>query len=574
LRPGRNPLATTVSTLVVAIASFYFRSSAVSQASAAVRGRIVAILEPRANPGQAGEVRHHVVSVHDPVPHGCRRRTEDRAYRERGGNMAVPVIDIHCHTFNADDLPIRGFVQHVALRHIPVGPSLAQLVDILVQRGAPGYQDEKPRLDALLGQEDLSRTFEVALSPPEADLQADLEREVDQTLDDLLVRAPGVLRRVGRDLSVAERGGAPFGSPEEEVSLESLRDVVGTARRAVRWVTLFGKLRMDLTGLLVSTYRDQVDLYCPMLVDMGASLGDVAATTVHEQVVLQEKISRLSMLGRLPGGGKARIHPLVGFDPRHEAKSRAAKDLRTPLDEVKDAVQTYGFVGVKVYPPMGWRPIGNVAVGDMTTSEAAAVDEALHDFYSWCQQEQVPITAHCNDSNYADDSYQRAGLAGPDGWLAVLKEFPDLHLNLGHFGGASVDEPPTGWPWTIGHAAKDFPHLYADVGNHNIYDPALSAAYLETLHSMFNEPDSQEMEHRVMYGSDWFMVALHPDHEKFLDAYRGLYEDRFGSDATGQFMGGTALRFLGFDDPTNRNAQRLRARYLEFAPDRIPDWLT
>lgn len=483
--------------------------------------------------------------------------------------MSSVVVDVHCHTFNADDLPVRGFIQRVALRHFPVGSSLAQLVDLLIQHGAPGYRDEKPRLDALLGQQDLESTFELAVTAPAVDLEAQLEREVDEALVDLQARNPGLVRRVGRDIAVAE--GTVSAGPEE--TLEGLPDLLGTARRGVRWVKLFGKSRLDVTGLLVSTYRDQVDLYCPMLVDLGVSLGDAAQTTVLEQVVLQEKLSRLSMLGLLPGGGKARIHPFVGFDPRSEVKARAAQDVRTPLDVVKEAIEDYGFVGVKVYPPMGWRPIGNVTVGDMTSAEASVIDQVLRDLYGWCEEEQVPITAHCSDSNYSDDSYQRAGLAAPEGWIKVLEEFPDLHLNLGHFGGAQQDEKPEGWPWTIGQAAHRFPHLYADVGNHSIYDPALAAGYLETLHRMFNQDTSKDMGQRVMYGSDWFMAALHKDHEQFLDTYRGLYEERFGAEPTTAFMGGTALRFLGFDDPSNGNAQRLRARHERFAPDRIPDWL-
>jgi hypothetical protein len=36
---------------------------------------------------------------------------------------------------------------------------------------------------------------------------------------------------------------------------------------------------------------------------------------------------------------------------------------------------------------------------------------------------------------------------------------------------------------------------------------------------MFGEANSREMGQRLMYGSDWFMVAIHPDHERFLDTY-------------------------------------------------------
>jgi predicted TIM-barrel fold metal-dependent hydrolase len=481
--------------------------------------------------------------------------------------LSSPIVDIHCHNFNGDDLPVRGFVQRVELRHVPIGSSVSLLLDLVVQQAAPGFQTDKAKLDRLLGEEELESTYELPTMAPPIDVEAQFEREVEEALLDLQDRNPAIVRRVGLELAQAEE------RPPAEEGLEGVLDILGAVRRAIKWVKLFAKSRLDVTALMVATFKDEIDLYCPLLVDMGASLGDFAATTMRQQVELQEKISRLSMRGRLPGGGKGRIHPFVGFDPRAEVKARMSGDLETPLELVKTAIERYGFVGVKVYPPMGWRPIGNEAGADMTAAEAAALDRALRDFYAWCEEKQVPVTAHCNDSNYADDFYRDGRFAGPDGWIAVLQEFPELHLNLGHFGGAREDEKLGGWPWTISRASTSFPHLYADVGNHDVYDSVLSGAYLEMLRRMFEEPATEEMVRRIMYGSDWYMLALHPECERFLDTYRELFERRFGSEATAAFMGNTALRFLGFGDVANQNAQRLRARYERFAPDRIPTWL-
>ena len=43
--------------------------------------------------------------------------------------MDNTVVDIHCHMFNASDLPIRGFVKYVALHGDPVSGPLADLAD-------------------------------------------------------------------------------------------------------------------------------------------------------------------------------------------------------------------------------------------------------------------------------------------------------------------------------------------------------------------------------------------------------------------------------------------------------------
>jgi predicted TIM-barrel fold metal-dependent hydrolase len=388
---------------------------------------------------------------------------------------------------------------------------------------------------------------------------------VDAELLDLQARSPALALRAAQDLAAED---ARTATGEEEGPI----DLVRALRRGVKWAKLFTKSRLDLTGVLTSSYPD-VDLFCPMLVDLGAALGDSAKTTIRQQVILQEKISRLSMLGLLPWPTSARVHPFVGFDPRHEVRSRRAGDIETPLDVAKDAVHRFGFVGVKVYPPMGFRPINNVAVGDVTAGEAAELDGVLGDLYSWCETEQVPITAHCNDSNYASEASEKAGVAGPDGWIEVLGKYPELHLNLGHFGGANPAEQPTGWIYRIAEAATPANFLFADTGNHKIYDQAVAQPYLNRLQEIFGSTKSKTMQQRLMYGSDWFMLAVYPEWEQFLSTYRDLYRAKFDEAETDAFLGGNALRFLGFGDPANKNNRRLWQRYQKYAPNQLPDWL-
>ena len=100
--------------------------------------------------------------------------------------MTGPVVDIQCHNFNADDLPVRGFVQHVALHDSLLSPAVAGLLDLIVQKGAPGYDEEKARLDALLGMSTFGDRLEGVLpAPPMVDPLAQLELEVDTELREL-----------------------------------------------------------------------------------------------------------------------------------------------------------------------------------------------------------------------------------------------------------------------------------------------------------------------------------------------------------------------------------------------------
>jgi predicted TIM-barrel fold metal-dependent hydrolase len=477
----------------------------------------------------------------------------------------VTVVDVHCHTFNGDDIPVRGFFQHVELHDARLGSALASVLDSLVQGAAPDYATDLARVDAILGP---SSALESAPAF-EPQSQEQFEAEVDAALRDLQARSPATVERIGTLMAEAEAD-----EPGAAGGEEGIGDTVDAARRGIRWAKMFARSRLDQAADLVRTFGDQVDLFTPLLVDLGTGLGDQAKTSNREQMVLYEKISRLSMKGRLPGQGKAHFHFFIGFDPLRELRARQVGDIETPLDLVKTAVGTYGFVGVKVYPPMGWRPSGNEAWGPIDTTEAAMLDEIVIDLAEWCAADDVPITAHGNRSNYADPHYEQAEYGSPAQWRKVLERCPGLHLNLGHFGGASKNWTRTGWPWQIAQAMHDFPGLRADVGNHRIDDEALVEAYFAMLVAMRGDPSTAAVTERLMYGTDWFMEAIHPQPERFLESYRAAYDRHLGDPAaTARFMGGNALGFLGFDDPDNKNAVRLRARYVRFAPERVPAWL-
>lgn len=472
----------------------------------------------------------------------------------------MTIVDIHCHTFNADDLPARGFIRRTRFDDSRIGDLVGVLADRLVQGKAPGYQAEKDELDRLLAAEAFTDAHEA--TPVRVNPMDRFDAEVDAAYESVEISEPQLLQELGTLMADEAAAGQP--------GAEGVGDWVRGARRAVRWVKLFGASRLQNTLLLVRNFGDEIDLYTPLVVDMDMGLYDRANTRIREQVELHEKISRLSMLGRLPGVTRARIHPFVGFDPRREARDRLAGEVETALDVVKLAVEAYGFVGVKLYPPMGFKPLGNTATRDMTALVAAMVDEALHELYAWCAAEDVPITVHCNRSNEAHDDYLE--FSHPELWGEVLDAFPQLRLNLGHFGGASGQA--SGWPTRIAElATREHPHLFADVGNHKIYDANLRAAYLNLLRRMFVSAGSAGMADRVMFGSDWYMVAIYPEADRFLKTYRSAWSTEFGEESTRSFLGGAALRFLGFDDPEARTTRRLRRRYQQYAPDRMPSWL-
>ena len=342
-------------------------------------------------------------------------------------------VDIHCHMFNATDIPINGFVRHVALHDGLMSAPLAALAVKLVS-GAPGYVGDKARLGGVVG--GLERA-----SAASADIETTFGAEVAAAVGELSDDERGLIAtQLPSSASPIGAEGAEAFSPDVLV-------------RFVRWAKLFCQSRLDLATLYDRFFSGAVVLAVPLLVDLSSGLADNAQTTLAQQIELFELLSRASMMGLIPDAGQLRIHPFAGFDPK-----RALDDGST-VATVQDAVMNKGFIGVKVYPEMGWSPFRNTAANAGTPERAQALDQILDDFFGWCAGNEVPVTAHCNHSNYPDPNSDAANFGSPDEWLHVLKAHPALRLNLGHFGGAHDTPQAYTWTWTIANALQRYDGL-------------------------------------------------------------------------------------------------------------------
>jgi len=116
-----------------------------------------------------------------------------------------------------------------------------------------------------------------------------------------------------------------------------------------------------------------------------------------------------------------------------------------------------------------------------------------------------------------------------------------------------------------------YTQLYGDVGCDQIDDAATRAAYTRYLTDAAAQDPT--IESRLMFGTDWYMEALNPNASQFLTEATSIAAAAFtGPNAAADFRGETARRFLGFDDPRNKNAIRLRARYNKYSAP-VPQWL-
>jgi predicted TIM-barrel fold metal-dependent hydrolase len=419
--------------------------------------------------------------------------------------LSPPRVDVHCHLFNAEDIPLQGFVKK-ALENYPLGLILFEfMADNLISE-TPDFVEENEELNQLLG-------------------------------------------TGGLDCSSVLPIPFTLGVPILPVT---------------EWLNLLKQSRFEIACELVNTYPT-VNLFTPAILDYDHWLPDneKARTTIAEQIILYEKIVRLF-------GGK--IHPLVAFNPLKEVHYKEDIPEYQSLKWVKEAVEERGFIGVKLYPPTGFYPINNagrILPTDPFYEYRVKIDEALENLYEWCIAEDVSIMTHCAEDNGLQGGY--GDRANPDYWEEVLQQYPELRLNLAHFGRDEeviMANGGGGWAWKIAELMDNYPNVYADTGYHEVVLPGpLSsrilrimdrAEYVDGLDKLFN--DFTKVWERLMYGSDMHVLIVQNFHKIYLIRFKNIFDDNW-PDLKDDFLGQNALRFFGLDDPGTKNRQRLLEFY-------------
>lgn len=233
-----------------------------------------------------------------------------------------------------------------------------------------------------------------------------------------------------------------------------------------------------------------------VLVDFNQWLCPPARTAQEDQIKLHQLISELS-------GGYMR--PVVAFNPRL-GQGETKEQL---FARVLDALDNRGFVGVKIYPPNGFRPYGNKEL-KLPSSDGPSgelLDETMLELWTECEKRGVPVMAHTGESMGSDDAYN--AMAEPVGWESLIKKFKDspVRINLGHFGG---EDNKHQWTESFTSLMKDpaGKYIYADVGYWETKDCQEfdnDCDFKKKLSKLTsNYPD---LKHRLMFGTDWLMLS-------------------------------------------------------------------
>jgi hypothetical protein len=249
---------------------------------------------------------------------------------------------------------------------------------------------------------------------------------------------------------------------------------------------------------------------------------------------------------------------------------------QTTFNRLLDAHAAGAVFGFKMYPPMGFRPIGNAVLADADFDPKSpgrrtaldlwknagapkplgqALDDALRDIFRICAARRIPIMAHAANSNGAGPGY--AERANPLYWLAVAREFP-IRLTLGHLVDgvapflAAVEQgitPPNVWSLFTSTKLLDprFPGatVYGDLGytEELLDNPDLARRFFVALRAAFGQRDPDLT--RVLYGTDWIMLGLERHDERYLECVlQGMHDARYSPTQQQNILGTNLRRFL------------------------------
>jgi len=225
-----------------------------------------------------------------------------------------------------------------------------------------------------------------------------------------------------------------------------------------------------VTNKLQAMSQNSVEMQEALTWDDGTPLFDEVkerSRDVFDPNNYQEQIDSLEALAKDPANG-GRVRPFFGVDPRRWRGREA--DL---IAEVTQRCTGAGalWAGVKLYAPAGFSPTDKLLYGPEASKNGG--------LYAFCEANAIPITVHCSRSGFACLSQEiivdghvnrkvgdleeivyynhrnyrfvskffglNPGPAGairerartlnhPKLWKLVLERFPNLKLNLAHWG--------------------------------------------------------------------------------------------------------------------------------------------
>lgn len=528
---------------------------------------------------------------------------------------ALPLcFDAHAHFFNAADVPIAGYLKG------PVGHTQSMLAQALLAAAAPVVEVlaksvalspaaemanlcKVPAFGMRMNATTYRSTLDRSIDNYQEELAKELFRELNKTdfrplyLEmksqfnlELRQKLKGVALPLAEPAFSPEQvlNGLRYGSPGQGTEIFSKAALEVQAENPDGFLAFLGRmlsprlhnLRSYMRAFSSGQTKTNVDACFGALVDFNYWLDcPDKASSIRDQILIHEQLSLIT------GGYLLSLAP---YNPWTDIKNDG-ESLRT----LRWAVEEHGFVGVKIYPPMGFYPYGNADPkmpynSTKTRPNPSEIDERLKQLYKLCTELDIPVMAHSGESMGRD--YGHDLLPGPSGWREVIElseegafERP-LRINVGHFGGDSqrASDHDT-WPSQFVELMKREKNtrLYGDLGYWNDLRSTSGKGDIarRRLNGTLGQPigGGQSSSSRVMYGSDWLMIAKEAAWYRYAD---DLYSEvnqlsRDQHDVQGVFWRNAAECFgvTKSGSASGLNRRRLEAQYLRRWGGNLPAWM-
>lgn len=457
-------------------------------------------------------------------------------------------IDVHTHIFNSNDIPLYGIIKNVDIPKVPnkiekkvfdiAGKMLDALFDILTEDENYTMQFVNKKVN--IKKQNIDEIFEII-----ANTDDEIKSKIEDIMKDnekLSLEEIEQLKEEFHEFDTSKK--SLLGLTVGFVVVIIVKSILGNL---INWIKHLAKSRKEIVKQLKLTYKS-IDLFVPLFMDMEMWFDGNSDKSFQLQI---DELSKLVIKE------KGLVHPFIAFDPKRAMKI-GTDNL---LGIIKTAIYEKGFIGVKLYPPMGYQASGD------------KYSVILKELYQFCSDHQIPITAHCSPTGMEAKKGISKKKSKPVFWKKVLNEYSDLKVNLAHFGGEDhlVSESNKSWTYEINEMMKEYDNLFADSGFHQVQKSGKRKKIKKSLKLLMKESN---LEDRYMFGTDWHMIVKKRDADKYLTNYEDIYKDLdFGNTelALEKFLCRNAVEFLGLKTG-HENRKRLELFY-EKNMIETPKWM-
>jgi predicted TIM-barrel fold metal-dependent hydrolase len=211
------------------------------------------------------------------------------------------------------------------------------------------------------------------------------------------------------------------------------------------------------------------------------------------------------------------------------------------LELCQYAVKKLGFIGIKLYPAMGFNPDFTLNGNDARGNKNKYINKQLESFYQWASAMKLPITVHTQYTSMQRIGYRDSEVAkytSVENWINVLHKLKpfNFRINFAHFGGLEFldtqKSPAKKFSMECRNGILKLMETY-NVKRIKIYTDVAAHALSELNQKQKKAYREQFVEHlnkhpgTLMFGTDTPAISYMTSDHKYIDEFIALFHDTY-----------------------------------------------